>query len=88
MAADPKFAEAVAKRKQEIKQAMLEAREEATQEQVAKKNLAQTVADAYHDGKLPIPRTELTPNAGRNVRMRQAIDNANRLTTDGSVKIP
>ncbi len=76
MATDPEFAEAVAKRKQEIKQAMLEAREEATQEQVAKKNLAQTVADAYHDGKLPIPRTELTPNAGRNARMRQAIDNA------------
>lgn len=76
MATDPKFAEAVAKRKQEIKQVMLEAREEAAQEQAAKKSLSQTVADAYHDGKLPIPRTELTPNAGRNARMRQAIDNA------------
>lgn len=76
MATDPKFAEAVAKRKQEIKQVMLEAREEAAKEQAAKKSLSQTVADAYHDGKLPIPRTELTPNAGRNARMRQAIDNA------------
>lgn len=76
MATDPKFAEAVAQRKQEIRQAMLEARDEAVQEQVTKKSLTQTVTDAYHDGKLPIPRTELTPNAGRNARMRQAIDNA------------
>lgn len=33
------------------------------------------IRSAYVDGKLPIPRTNLTPNAGRNARMLEAIEN-------------
>ena len=33
------------------------------------------INSAYVDGKLPIPRTDLTPNAGRNARMLEAIEN-------------
>lgn len=33
------------------------------------------IRSAYVDGKLPIPRTDLTPNAGRNARMLEAIEN-------------
>ena len=41
----------------------------------ANKNITEKLRDAYVDGKLPIPQTALTPNAGRNARMLDAINN-------------
>ena len=41
----------------------------------ANKNITERLKNAYVDGRLPIPQTGFTPNAGRNARMLDAINN-------------
>ncbi|TWO98888.1 hypothetical protein EUA78_00520 [TM7 phylum sp. oral taxon 351] len=41
----------------------------------ANKNITERFKNAYADGRLPIPQTGFTPNAGRNARMLDAINN-------------